>query len=46
METYHINFDHLSVDDITREMLIDTVRELDHISLDELESQFFNDEDY
>lgn len=44
METYHINFYNLHVDDTTKEMLIDTVRGLDQMSIEDLELQYYDDE--
>lgn len=44
METYQINFYNMNIDDTTREMLMDTVRELDQMTIEDLELQYYDDE--
>lgn len=45
MEFYHINVDSLSVDEFTREQLLETVRGLDRFDFEDLETQFLSDEE-
>ncbi|MCO5114285.1 MAG: hypothetical protein M9899_08920 [Bdellovibrionaceae bacterium] len=45
METYHINLDVFSLDEDARDRFINTVRGLEQFDVDDLEFQFYDNDD-
>lgn len=45
METYHINLDVFSLDEDARDRFINTVRNLEQFDVEDLEFQFYDNED-